>query len=430
MSGSASFKPETVFRRRQGNLDAHAKGRRLAGGAGQSDGSDYVVANFIRARRLLVLQRLADEVALRSRRYRSDGAARQAPHPWPVLSEARTVKQPVTDVSDPKTRLTSGKVPRNIVTTLGVVAAVAVGTLGYFYQSGMESDQAKEAEAKRPRSCRERTSSPDSGGLDQLIRQQQEEARRLAALQAASATKAEPASKAPVTAAKDFVQPPATPATGELAKANDTDTVMSSPIFKQDGGRMRRDAGKRQPDLAGVVDPVQMRSQQQVAAAGMDALGGVGGIGAGTPASGGDTAPMSSDKQFLRGRRPPPSPAPGSPSKLAPCTVSQGFVIPATFVGGLNSDKPGEFRATVTNDVYDTVHGNCKAIPAGSTLVGTYSSDITIGQERILAAFVRTAVAQWQVGAPARHGRRRSERLMRASVATSTTTSSRSLPAR
>lgn len=298
------------------------------------------------------------------------------------------MKQPVTDVSDAKTRLTSGKVPRNIVTTLGVVAAVAVGTLGYFYQSGMESDQAKEAEAKKAQKLQERTSSPDSGGLDQLIRQQQDEARRQAALQAASATKAEPASKAPVMTAKDFVQPPATPATGELAKANDTDTVMSSPIFKQDGGRMRRDAGKRQPDLAGVVDPAQMRSQQQVAAAGMDGLGGIGGIGAGAP-GGGDAAPMSSDKQFLRGAAATTFTRTGFAGKLAPCTVSQGFVIPATFVGGLNSDKPGEFRATVTNDVYDTVHGNCKAIPAGSTLVGTYSSDIAIGQERILAAFVR-----------------------------------------
>ncbi|WP_459574702.1 TraB/TrbI/VirB10 family type IV secretion system protein, partial [Cupriavidus sp. 8B] len=128
---------------------------------------------------------------------------------------------------------------------------------------------------------------------------------------------------------------------------------MSSPIFKQDGGRMRRDAGKRQPDLAGVVDPAQMRSQQQVAAAGMDALGGVGGIGAGTP-GGGDTAPVSSDKQFLRGAAATTFTRTGFAGKLAPCTVSQGFVIPATFVGGLNSDKPGEFRATVTNDVYDT----------------------------------------------------------------------------
>ncbi|MFJ1254388.1 TrbI/VirB10 family protein [Cupriavidus sp. CuC1] len=290
----------------------------------------------------------------------------------------------MTDVSDAKTRLTSGKVPRNIVTTLGVVAAVAVGTLGYFYQSGMESDQAKEAEAKKAKKLQERTSSPDSGGLDQLIRQQQDEARRQAALQAASATKAEPASKAPVMTAKDFVQPPSTPATGELGKANDTDTVMSSPIFKQDGGRMRRDAGKRQPDLAGVVDPAQMRSQQ-VAAAGMDGLGG---IGAGAP-GGGDAAPMSSDKQFLRGAAATSFTRTGFAGKLAPCTVSQGFVIPATFVGGLNSDKPGEFRATVTNDVYDTVNGTCKAIPAGSTLVGTYSSDIGIGQERILAAFIR-----------------------------------------
>ncbi len=301
-------------------------------------------------------------------------------------------QQPVTDVSDAKERLTSGKVPRNIVMTLGVVAAVVVGTLGYFYQSGMESDLAKEAEEKKAKKLQERTSNPDSGGLDQLIRQQQDEARRLADLQKGEGAKAEPAGKAPVMTAKDFVQQSTTPQAGELAKANDMDTIMTSPIFKTDGKAMRRDSGRRQPDLSGVTDPAQMRAQQRAAVAGMDggAAYGAGMAGMGAGASGGtDPGPQSSDNQFLRGAAATTFTRTGFAGKLAPCTVSQGFVIPATFVGGLNSDKPGEFRATVTNDVYDTVHGNCKAIPAGSTLVGTYSSDIAIGQERILAAFVR-----------------------------------------
>ncbi|AEI83185.1 conjugal transfer protein TrbI (plasmid) [Cupriavidus necator N-1] len=301
------------------------------------------------------------------------------------------MKQPVTDVSDAKERLTSGKVPRNIVTTLGVVAAVLVGTLGYFYQSSMESDLAKQAEDKKAKKLQERTSTPDNGGLDQLIRQQQDEARKQAAQQAAEATRPEPA-KAPVMTAKDFVQPAtAGPAAAELKQANDLDTVMTSPIFKSDGKAMRRDV-KRQPDLSGVVDPAQMRAQQLAAVGGMNGTGGVGGAG-GMPGmggpEGGNTAPTSSDGQFLRGAAATSFTRTGFAGKLAPCTVSQGFVIPATFVGGLNSDKPGEFRATVTNDVYDTVNGTCKAIPAGATLVGTYSSDIAIGQERILAAFVR-----------------------------------------
>ncbi|CAN7778458.1 TrbI/VirB10 family protein [Cupriavidus necator] len=298
-------------------------------------------------------------------------------------------QQPVTDVSDAKERLTSGKVPRNIVMTLGVVAAVVVGTLGYFYQSGMESDLAKEAEEKKAKKLQERTSNPENGGLDQLIRQQQEEARRLAALQEAGGGKPEATGKAPVMTAKDFVQQSTTSPAGDLAKANDMDTIMTSPIFKMDGKAMRRDSGRRQPDLSGVTDPAQMRAQQQAAVAGMGS-GAAYGAGMGAGAAGGtDPGPQSSDNQFLRGAAAATFTRTGFAGKLAPCTVSQGFVIPATFVGGLNSDKPGEFRATVTNDVYDTVHGNCKAIPAGSTLVGTYSSDIAIGQERILAAFVR-----------------------------------------
>lgn len=298
------------------------------------------------------------------------------------------MKQPVTDVSDAKEHLTSGKVPRNIVTTLGVVAAVLVGTLGYFYQSNMESDLAKQAEEKKAKKLQERTSTPDNGGLDQLIRQQQEEARKQAALQADQATKPEPAAKAPVMTAKDFVQPAtaAGASAGELKQANDLDTVMTSPIFKSDGKAMRRDV-KRQPDLSGVVDPAQMRAQQLAAVAGINGAGGVGGAG-GTPGMG-EGGDASSDTQFLRGAAGTSFTRTGFAGKLAPCTVSQGFVIPATFVGGLNSDKPGEFRATVTNDVYDTVNGTCKAIPAGASLVGTYSSDIAIGQERILAAFLR-----------------------------------------
>ncbi|MFJ1254389.1 TrbG/VirB9 family P-type conjugative transfer protein [Cupriavidus sp. CuC1] len=65
VSGSASFKPETVFD------DGKAIWMRMPKAADWpvalvKDGSDYVVANFIRRGDFLVLQRLADEVALRS----------------------------------------------------------------------------------------------------------------------------------------------------------------------------------------------------------------------------------------------------------------------------------------------------------------------------------------------------------------------------
>ena len=65
VSGDASFKPETVFD------DGRSVWMRIPKAtewpvALVKDGSDYVVANFIRRGDFLVLQRLADEVALRS----------------------------------------------------------------------------------------------------------------------------------------------------------------------------------------------------------------------------------------------------------------------------------------------------------------------------------------------------------------------------
>ncbi|MFS8980573.1 TrbG/VirB9 family P-type conjugative transfer protein [Cupriavidus necator] len=65
VDGSAAFKPETVFD------DGTAIWMRIPRGSDwpvalYKDGSDYVVANFIRRGEFLVMQRLADEIALRS----------------------------------------------------------------------------------------------------------------------------------------------------------------------------------------------------------------------------------------------------------------------------------------------------------------------------------------------------------------------------
>nr|WP_228772668.1 MULTISPECIES: TrbG/VirB9 family P-type conjugative transfer protein [Cupriavidus] len=65
VDGSAAFKPETVFD------DGTAIWMRIPRGADwpvalYKDGSDFVVANFIRRGEFLVMQRLADEIALRS----------------------------------------------------------------------------------------------------------------------------------------------------------------------------------------------------------------------------------------------------------------------------------------------------------------------------------------------------------------------------
>lgn len=69
--------------------------------------------------------------------------------------------------------------------------------------------------------------------------------------------------------------------------------------------------------------------------------------------------------------------------------IHQGAVIPAVLITEINSDLPGQISALVTMDVYDSVKGRSLLIPKGSKLVGQYNSTVSIGQERVMAAFQR-----------------------------------------
>lgn len=288
-------------------------------------------------------------------------------------------KQDVSDVTDAQERTVKGKLPRNIVYALGVLAAVLVGCLGYYFQSLSEEQSDAKAEQQRAEQLRQRASNSADNGqtLEQTIRAQADKAREEAERQRSQATKPD-TGKAPVMTANDLVGP--AKAAAPDAQKNELDSIYTSPIFK--GGTRKSQLGQGKPagGVADVTDPAQMRALQQAAVARANAASAM---------PDGTAQPVSSDKQFLRDAGATTTLRTGFDGKLPKCTVSRGFVIPATFAGGLNSDKPGEFRATVSQDVYDTVNGKCKVIPAGSTLVGMYSADIAVGQERILAAFVR-----------------------------------------
>lgn len=86
-------------------------------------------------------------------------------------------------------------------------------------------------------------------------------------------------------------------------------------------------------------------------------------------------------------------PAPATPLlpilPASPCLVMEGTLIPAVLLTQVNSDLPGMLTAQVTEDVYDSVHGDYLAIPKGSRLIGEYRSHIVAGQDRIMAMFHR-----------------------------------------
>jgi type IV secretory pathway VirB10-like protein len=66
---------------------------------------------------------------------------------------------------------------------------------------------------------------------------------------------------------------------------------------------------------------------------------------------------------------------------LSPYEIKAGWEIPAVLEQALNSDLPGELKALVSSNVYDTATGNYLLIPQGSRMVGVYDSRVGYGQE-------------------------------------------------
>lgn len=74
---------------------------------------------------------------------------------------------------------------------------------------------------------------------------------------------------------------------------------------------------------------------------------------------------------------------------LSPYEIKAGWDIPAILEQALNSDLPGEVRALVRENVFDTATGAHLLIPQGSRLVGVYDSKVAYGQSGILVVWNR-----------------------------------------
>ena len=69
--------------------------------------------------------------------------------------------------------------------------------------------------------------------------------------------------------------------------------------------------------------------------------------------------------------------------------IKAGWEIPAVLEQSLNSDLPGELKALVTSNVYDTATGLYLLIPQGSRLIGKYDSHVSYGQDGVQVAWSR-----------------------------------------
>ncbi len=69
--------------------------------------------------------------------------------------------------------------------------------------------------------------------------------------------------------------------------------------------------------------------------------------------------------------------------------IKAGWEIPAVLEQNLNSDLPGDLKALVTSNIYDTATGMYLLIPQGSRLVGKYDSRVSYGQDGVQVAWSR-----------------------------------------
>ncbi len=101
-----------------------------------------------------------------------------------------------------------------------------------------------------------------------------------------------------------------------------------------------------------------------------------------------DRSPVSTTPQeaFVQNARTAQSDDYLKSTRTAPVSqyeIKAGWEIPAVMEQGLNSDLPGEVKALVTSNVYDTATGRYVLIPQGARLVGGYNSQLGYGQDGV-----------------------------------------------
>lgn len=75
---------------------------------------------------------------------------------------------------------------------------------------------------------------------------------------------------------------------------------------------------------------------------------------------------------------------------VSPFEVKAGDFIPAIVITAMDSDLPSKvITAQVRENVFDTVTGNYLLIPQGTRITGTYDSNVTWGQNRLLVIWQR-----------------------------------------
>jgi type IV secretion system protein TrbI len=297
-------------------------------------------------------------------------------------------KPEASNASDEQLALTKGKTPRNAIMSIGILAAVVIGVLGFFYELKATNKAEQDARDKKTlalKSSTDVTGDKGQADINKMISEQRDAAASEAAARAASDAAVRSQPTRPMLTGTDFqneVDKGGVDTQG-LARRAAEDAIYTSSIFKTTGAT--RSNSPQPPALPpGVPSLEDARAARNGANA--NATDGVADQMALQLAKQGQ-APEDRDRAFLR-----EAATQGGIEQTTfngrsrGCTLTPPHIIPVVTVRGLNSDKPGSVALMVDEDVYDSLQGDCLMIPKGSFINGQYSSDIKVGQERLLVA--------------------------------------------
>ncbi|MGV7240292.1 TrbI/VirB10 family protein, partial [Caballeronia sp. M23-90] len=98
-------------------------------------------------------------------------------------------KNPADNPNDEQIALTKGKTPRNAIMSIGILAAIVIGVLGFFYELKASNQAEQDARDKKSLALKSSTEGAGDKGpsdIEQEIRKQRDAAAAEAAARAAS----------------------------------------------------------------------------------------------------------------------------------------------------------------------------------------------------------------------------------------------------
>lgn len=303
----------------------------------------------------------------------------------------------------PKTAAPSGVPPKNIIAILALVLLVAIG-VGAMWLDGSKPSAAEES---KKATLQEATAEKDAGvkGDPKDVSAAADKAGIPAALRGTdpvvAATPPVLASSAPLPPFPMSAGGVAAPsvAANSVDAVRDTEIANAKPIVFDLSAGQEAGAGSKSADpVQSLIDQERLaQASRNDASSRAGDLSQVSALLAGQQQQRVPSTGRASDTSWLKeysSARREPGIRPSLPE--ASLVLTQGSVIEAVTLREINSDMPGVITARTTRDVYDSTSMRNLVLPRGSLAIGEYSSDVRMGQERLLFAFTRLVLPNGQ----------------------------------